>query len=76
MKNTFILGIVLLALGVIFLGYRAITYQTRETVLEVGPIKATAERTRSIPLPPAVGWALVISGTALLAVSPRAKSSS
>jgi len=38
---------------------------TRETIIDVGPVHATAERHRTIPLPPVV-WGLAVVGGVLL----------
>jgi len=73
MKNTVILGIVLIVIGASVLAYREFSYRTRETVLEVGPIKATAETTKTVPLPPILGWALIGGGACVLVFSARAK---
>jgi hypothetical protein len=66
MKMTTMAGFALIALGVIALAYQGITYKTRETVLDVGPIHATAERQKRLPLPPLVGIAFVVGGVVLL----------
>jgi len=66
-------GIVLIVLGIAALAYQGITYTTRETVIDIGPITATAERERTFPLPPVVGGAAVLAGAALLALGARRK---
>ena len=66
-----IAGIVLIVLGVAALAYQGITYPTRETVLDIGPLTATADRQRTIPLPPLVGAAVVAGGVVLLIVGSR-----
>jgi len=73
MKNKLILGIVFIILGVAILAYRQFSYKTRETVLEVGPIKATAEKTETLPIPPIIGWALIGGGVYALVLSGRSK---
>ncbi|HUM14755.1 MAG TPA: DUF3185 domain-containing protein [Candidatus Nitrosotalea sp.] len=62
---------VLIAIGVVSLAYQGITYTTREKVLEVGPIKATAEKERTIPLPPILGGLALAGGVVLLVVAMR-----
>jgi hypothetical protein len=69
-----IAGIVLIVLGVVALAYQGITYTTRETVVDLGPLKATAERERTFPLPPIVGGAAVLAGVALAIAGARKKS--
>ena len=55
MKNLAIVGVLLVLLGVIALVYQGITYTSRETVLDIGPLHATAERQKTLPLPPVLG---------------------
>jgi uncharacterized membrane protein YidH (DUF202 family) len=73
MKNQSILGIILILVGAAILAYGHFSYQSRETVLEVGPIKATAERTHNVPIPPILGWALIGGGAVMLVFSGRSK---
>jgi hypothetical protein len=74
MKTITIAGIVLIVLGIAALAYQGITYRTRETVLDIGPLHATAERERTFPLPPVIGGAAVLAGVALLVTGARKKS--
>ena len=74
MKSSVVLGIVLLLIGAGILSYGYFSYRTRETVLKVGPIEATADRTRTVALPPVLGWALVVAGASVLIFSRKAKS--
>ena len=73
MKNTLILGIALIVIGAAILAYGHFSYQTRETVLEIGPIKATADKTHTVPMPPILGWALIGGGACVLVFSSRSK---
>jgi hypothetical protein len=70
-SGVLIVAIVLIAIGVVSLAYQGITYTTREKVLEVGPIKATAEKERTIPLPPILGGLALAGGVVLLVVGAR-----
>ena len=71
MKPMAILGLLLLVFGVAALAYQGFTYTSRETVIDVGPIHATADRQRTFPLPPIVGIAAVASGLVLIIVGGR-----
>ena len=73
MKSITIGGIVLIVLGIAALAYQGITYRTRETVIDIGPLHATAERERTVPLPPIVGGAAVLAGVALVVAGARKK---
>jgi uncharacterized membrane protein HdeD (DUF308 family) len=66
-----ILGVALLVLGVIALAYQGLTYTTREKVLEIGPIKATKETQRTIPLPPVLGGIALIGGVVMVIAAAR-----
>ena len=71
MKRTAVLGFVLVALGVLALAYQGITYRSRETIVDFGPVHATAERDRTLPLPPVLGIVAVVGGAALLITGSR-----
>lgn len=66
MKNFLIIGIVLLASGAALLGYDHYSYTTKEQVLQIGPLTATAEKTHTVSFPPVLGWLLVGSGLCLV----------
>ena len=66
-----VIGILLIVLGVAALAYQGFTYTTRETVIDIGPIKATADRQKTVPLPPIVGIAVLAGGIVLLVVGSR-----
>jgi hypothetical protein len=53
------------------LAYQGFTYTSREKVLDIGPLHATAEREKTVSLPPIVGGIAVASGVVLLVVGAR-----
>ena len=71
MKPLSIAGIALIVLGLVALVYGGITYTSRETVIDIGPIQATADRERTFPLPPVAGIVAVVGGVALLLAGAR-----
>jgi len=71
MKPTTLVGVLLIVLGLVALVYQGVTYTSRETIIDVGPIHATAEREKTLPLPPVLGIAGVVGGAALLFVGSR-----
>ncbi len=72
MKSPAILiGVVLIVLGVIALAYQGITYTTHEKVLEVGPLKATAEKKHTVPLSPVLGGLALAAGVVLVIAGSR-----
>ncbi len=71
MKSTSIAGILLVVLGALALAYQGITYTRREKVLDVGPIHATRDTEKTIPLPPILGGVAILGGIALLVAGAR-----
>ena len=71
MKPLSIAGIALIVLGLVALVYGGITYTSRDTVVDLGPIQATADRERTFPLPPVAGIVAVVGGIALLVSGAR-----
>jgi len=61
-----IIGIVLIVIGLISLALGGISYTTKEKVVDLGPIQATAERHKTIPLPPLLGGLALAGGVVLL----------
>jgi hypothetical protein len=71
MRPMSIAGIVLIVAGLGALVYQGITYTSRETVVDLGPIHATADREKTIPLPPVFGLAAVAGGIVLVMAGAR-----
>jgi hypothetical protein len=51
--------------------YQGITYTTRENVIDLGPLQATVDKEKTIPLTPLAGGVALVSGIALLIVGAR-----
>jgi hypothetical protein len=71
MKPTILIAIMLIALGIIAFAYEGFNYTTRENVVDIGPLKVTTEKTRTLPLPPVVGAIALIGGIVLLVVGSK-----
>jgi len=71
MRSTLVTGVVLIVLGVAALAYQSITYTKRETVVDIGPLHATADRKKTVPLPPIIGIVAIGAGVALVVASVR-----
>ena len=50
-----ILGIALIAIGLLALAYQGFSYTTQKKVVDIGPIQATKEVHHTVPLPPILG---------------------
>jgi hypothetical protein len=71
MRPKIIIAIILIALGIAAFAYQGITFTTREKVVDLGPIQVTAEKNRTLPLPPIVGAIALVGGIVLLVVGSR-----
>jgi hypothetical protein len=74
MKPIAIAGVLLIVLGLAALVYQGVSYTSRETVIDIGPITATADRQKTLPIPPVLGILAVAGGVALLVVGARKRS--
>jgi uncharacterized membrane protein HdeD (DUF308 family) len=71
MKPATVVGIVLIVLGVLALAYQGITYTTREKIVDLGPLKASVDKQKTIPLPPILGAVALAAGVVLLVVGNK-----
>ena len=71
MKPVTLAGIALIILGMLALAYQGITYTTREKVIDLGPLKASVDTEKNIPLPPIVGVLALAGGVVLVIVGAR-----
>ena len=71
MKPLLAAGLVLIALGLAALVSQGVTYTSRDVVLDIGPVRATADRQKTLSLPPVLGIVVVLGGVALLIVGLR-----
>jgi uncharacterized membrane protein len=71
MKAATIVGLALIILGIVAFAYQGITYTTQEKFIDLGPVQATVEKTKTIPLTPLFGGLALVGGIVLLVVGAR-----
>jgi hypothetical protein len=71
MKPIMLLGVALIVIGVLALAYQGITYTTSEKIIDVGPLKASVDKKKTIPLPPILGAVALAAGVILLVVANK-----
>ena len=71
MKAISIIGIILIIVGVIALASEGITYTKTEKILDIGPIQATQQHRKTIPISPIAGGAAVAAGVVLVIVGAK-----
>lgn len=70
--NTYKLAaVILIAVGIVAFAYQGFTYTTKEKVVDLGPLQVTAEKTKTVPLPPIVGALALAGGIGLLFVGKK-----
>jgi drug/metabolite transporter (DMT)-like permease len=62
-------AILLIVVGIVIVVWGAFGFQTRDKVIDVGPIHATKETTHIVPYGPLAGAILAIGGVVLLVKS-------
>jgi uncharacterized membrane protein YidH (DUF202 family) len=64
-------GIILVIIGIVALVWGGISWTREETIVDLGPLEATAETRETIPLPPILGGVALVAGIVLLVVPSR-----
>jgi hypothetical protein len=71
MRPAGIIGILLIIIGVIALAYGGFTYTKREKVIDAGPLQVSADKEKTVPLPPILGGACLVGGIILVVAGSR-----
>jgi hypothetical protein len=66
MKPAGIVGIILIAIGIIALAYGGFSYTKREKVIDAGPLQVSADREKTVPFPPILGGLCLVGGIVLV----------
>jgi uncharacterized membrane protein len=70
-KPITLVGIALIVLGIVAFAYQGITYTSREKIIDIGPIQATADTQKTIPLSPLLGGLALVGGIVLVVVGAK-----
>jgi uncharacterized membrane protein len=66
-----LVGTALIVLGIVALAYQGITYTSREKIIDIGPIHATADTEKTIALSPLLGGLALVGGIVLVVVGAK-----
>ena len=66
-----LIGVLLIVLGLVALAVGGFSYTKQEKILDIGPIHATNEEHKTIPISPITGVVAVAAGIALVVVDTR-----
>ena len=68
-----LVGVALIVLGIVAFAYQGITYTSREKIIDIGPLHATAETQKTIPLSPLLGGLALVGGIVLVVAGNRSR---
>jgi len=66
-----IAGIVLLILGLVALLSGGLSWNQTKTVVDIGPLQATTQERKTLPMSPVFGGIALVGGIVLLAIPSR-----
>jgi hypothetical protein len=69
-----VIGLVLVALGLVALLWGGISWTRDKTVVDAGPLEIQTEQRETIPLPPLLGGVALVAGVLLLVLPARTRS--
>ena len=73
-KAITLVGIALIVLGIVAFAYQGISYTSREKVIDVGPLQASVDTKKTIPLSPLLGGLVLVGGIVLVVVGSKKSS--
>ena len=73
-KSITLVGIALILLGIVAFAYQGISYTSREKVIDVGPLQASVDTKKTIPLSPLLGGLALVGGIVLVVVGTKKSS--
>jgi len=71
MKASVVVGLLLIVLGIVALGYRTFSYTSEETLLKLGPVEATADTRKTVEIPVWAGGLAIAAGAVVIALGRR-----
>jgi len=71
MNARYLVGSLLLVIGLVSLLLGGFRWTQQKTVIDVGPLKATTEEHKTVPIPPVIGGLALVGGILLLVVPTR-----
>jgi uncharacterized membrane protein len=73
-KSITLVGIALILLGIVAFAYQGISYTSREKIIDIGPLQASVDTKKTIPLSPLLGGLVLVGGIVLVVVGTKKSS--
>jgi hypothetical protein len=71
MKPAGIVGILLIAIGIIAFAWGGFRFTTQKKVVDLGPLQVNKQEEHTVPFPPILGGICIVGGIVLLVVGSR-----
>jgi hypothetical protein len=68
-----LIGILLIVFGVVALAVGGFTYTKREKVIDLGPIQASTETRKTVPIAPIAGIGAIAGGIVLVVMGSKTR---
>ncbi|MBK8404355.1 MAG: hypothetical protein IPO72_01080 [Saprospiraceae bacterium] len=65
------IGIIMIVVGVLMIGYTSFIYVTTERIVDIGPVKIDGEKKHQVQWSPIAGVVLLVGGVAFLFFSKK-----
>ena len=69
-----LVGIILVAIGILALVYQGFTYTQTKQDAKIGPLEINHQETHDVPVPPIVGVVCIVAGAAVLVIGAKSGS--
>lgn len=66
-----VVGVILVAIGIVTLVWGGVFWTDRDTIIDAGPLEVRTEQREGLRLPPVVGIIALLGGVALLVARKR-----
>ena len=66
-----IVGVILIILGIVTLGYQGFTYTKHEKVAQIGDVQISADTQKTVYFPPLLGGLSLVAGLVLVVLGRR-----
>jgi uncharacterized membrane protein len=73
-KSITLVGVALIVLGIVAFAYQGISYTSREKIIDIGPLQASVDTKKTIPLSPLLGGLVLVGGIVLVVVGTKKSS--
>ena len=71
MRNLTMIGVLLVALGIVGLIVQNVSFTETKKVVDIGPLQINSEEKHNVPIPTIAGFAAIIAGLGLVIASRR-----